>query len=221
MTAAEGVIVENGSVKGVRTSKGDISTEVIVNAGGPWAHYFAKSAGIDAPIQVTREEEIIIESVDVGGPPKLAVSDMSKAIYYRPHGKTHTLLGRGFPKDYEYVDPDHYKEAADTSFIEESSALFVQRMPAFENALFVNAYTGLYDVTPDWYPILGRVEEVKGFIMCAGFSGHGFKLGPAIGELMAEEIVDGKAQSIDISRFNLSRFRSGQLFKAAYGANRG
>ena len=119
------------------------------------------------------------------------------------------------------MDPDHFKDQADIDFLDDMSRRFVERFPGFEKALFINSYVGLYDVTPDWYPILGRVEQVKGFIMCAGFSGHGFKLGPAIGELMAEEIVDGKAQSIDISRFNLSRFRSGQLFKAAYGANRG
>jgi sarcosine oxidase subunit beta len=220
MTAAESLIVERAAVQGVRTSRGNILTETVVNAGGPWAQYLAKSAGVELPIQVTREEEIIIESADVGGPPKLAISDMSKAIYYRPHGRTHTLLGRGYPKPYEYVDPDHYREAADPSFIEETSGLFVKRIPAFERALFVNAYTGLYDVTPDWYPILGRVDAVEGLIICAGFSGHGFKLGPSIGELMAEEVIDGKAHTIDISRFGLDRFRTGQLFKAAYGANR-
>jgi len=220
MTAAEGLVIEAGAVKGVKTGHGEIATEIVINAAGPWAPYVGKWAGLDVPIQVTREEEIIIESSDVGGPPKTAISDMAKAIYYRPHGRTHTLLGRGFPKEYEYVDPDHYRESADPKFIEEASTTFVKRIPAFEKALFVNAYTGLYDVTPDWYPILGRVEEVKGFIMCAGFSGHGFKLGPAIGELMAEEAIDGKAHSIDISRFNLSRYRTGQLFKAAYGANR-
>jgi sarcosine oxidase subunit beta len=220
LTSAQSVIVENGTVKGVRTSKGDIATDVVVNAGGPWAQYLAKSAGVDVPIQVTREEEIIIESADVGGPPKVAISDMPKAIYYRPFGRTQTLLGRGFPKEYEYVDPDRYKEAADPSFIDESAALLMKRLPAFKKALFVNAYTGLYDVTPDWYPILGRVEGLKGFIMCAGFSGHGFKLGPAVGELMSEEVIDGKAHTIDISRFGLSRFAKGELFKAAYGANR-
>ncbi len=220
MTSVEGLVMQNGAVKGVRTNHGDISTDTVVNAGGPWSQYVAKWAGVDIPIQVTREEEIIIESSDVGGPPKMAISDMSKAIYYRPHGKAHTLLGRGFPKEYEYVDPDQYRERANNSFIEESWDLFIKRLPAFSKAISVNAYTGLYDVTPDWYPILGRVEQVKGFIMCAGFSGHGFKIGPAVGELIAEEVVDGKAHSIDISRFNLARFAKGELFKAAYGANR-
>jgi sarcosine oxidase subunit beta len=220
MTSVDGLIMEKGAVRGVRTSRGDISTNVVVNAAGPWAQFVAKWVGLEVPIQVTREEEIILETKDVGGSVRLAVSDMALAIYYRPHGSTQTLLGRGFPKDYEYVDPDRYKEQVDTNFIEECSSLFMKRIPSFERALFVNAYTGLYDVTPDWYPILGKIEEVPGFYMCAGFSGHGFKIGPAIGELMAEEILDGQAHTIDICRFHLSRFARGELFQAAYGANR-
>jgi glycine/D-amino acid oxidase-like deaminating enzyme len=220
MTPALGLIMDNGAVRGVKTSKGDIATDVVIDAAGPWSHYVAKWAGVDLPIQVTREEEIILECKDVGGAIGLTISDMCKAIYYRPHGATQTLLGRGFPKPYEYVNPDSFKEAADPNFIEETSALLMARVPRFENALLMNAYTGLYDVTPDWYPVLGRVEQAPGFVLCAGFSGHGFKLGPAIGELMAEEVIDGKASSIDISRFSLSRFKTGELFKAAYGGNR-
>jgi glycine/D-amino acid oxidase-like deaminating enzyme len=220
MTSVLGLVIENGTVQCVKTSKGDISTEVVIDAAGPWAHYVAKWAGLDLPIQVTREEEIILQCKDVGGAIRLAFSDMCKAIYYRPHGATQVLVGRGFPKEYEYVDPDKYKESADPKFIEETSGRLMARVPRFENALLMNAYTGLYDVTPDWYPVLGRVEQVRGFILCAGFSGHGFKLGPAIGELMAEEVIDGKASSIDISRFALSRFSTGELFKAAYGGNR-
>ena len=75
-------------------------------------------------------------------------------------------------------------------------------------------------MTPDWHPILGRVDNMSGLYLCAGFSGHGFKIAPSIGELMTEEIVDGAAHSIDISRFNLRRFEQGALFTAAYGANR-
>ena len=220
MTPATGLIMENGTVKGVRTTKGDISTGVVVNAGGPWAQVIAQWAGVDVPIKVTREEEIILETRDVGGPPKMAISDACKAIYYRPLGRTHTLLGRGFPKEYEYVNPDRFKESADIEFIEDTTALFVERFPSFENALLINAYTGLYDVTPDWHPILGPVDGVEGFHMCAGFSGHGFKIAPSIGELMAEEVLDGKATTIDISRFHLSRFAKNQLLKGSYGANR-
>ncbi len=220
MTEVLEFTIKGSAVKTVRTSRGDISTGIVVNAAGPWAHLVGKKAGLDIPIVVTREEEIILESVDAGGPPKMAFSDMALAIYYRPDGRSRTLLGRGFPKEYEYVDPNQYQEKADTKFIEETSSRFVQRFPSFEVALFLNAYVGLYDVTPDWHPILGEVRELKGFYMCAGFSGHGFKTAPAIGECLAEEILHGKSKTVDLSKFNLSRFHDNQQFTFAYGGNR-
>lgn len=220
MTPVTGLMVEHDEIAGVRTTKGDISTKVVVNAGGPWSQFVAKMAGVDIPVRVTREEEMILEMRDVGGPPAMPISDACKAIYYRPAGGSRALLGRGFPKEYEYVDPDRYKEAADVEFIEDATRLFVERFPGFEKALLVNAYTGLYDVTPDWHPILGKVDTVKGFYLCCGFSGHGFKIAPAIGELMAEEILNGGAHTVGISRFHLSRFANGQLLQGTYGANR-
>ncbi len=220
MTSVTGLEVDKGAIAAVRTSNGSISTRTVVNAAGPWARQVGQWAGLDLPIKVTREEEMIFETRDAGGPVRMPISDACKAIYYRPVGSTQTLLGRGFPKDYEYVDPDQYKESADANFIQEATGRFIERFPAFEKALLINAYTGLYDVTPDWHPILGRVEQVKGLVLCAGFSGHGFKLAPSIGELMAEEVLDGAAHTIDLSRFHLSRFARGELFTASYGGNR-
>ena len=220
MTAVQGLLTDKGRIKGIQTSRGEISTEVVVNAAGPWSPRIAEWAGITLPIRVTREEEIVLETADSGGSPRLVFSDMSKAIYYRPEGATRTLVGRGFPKDYEFVDPDQFKESASNLFVEETLARLRDRIPAFKNALAINAYTGLYDVTPDWYPILGKAEGVDGFYLCTGFSGHGFKIGPAIGEVMAEEIVDGECRTVDLKKFNLSRFDKGELFQAAYGGNR-
>ena len=219
LTAVQGIVVEGGAIAAVSTDKGEISTRVVVNAAGPWAPRVASWVGVDVPIRVTREEEIVYQTTAWGGPPRLCFSDMAKAIYYRPDGTTRTLVGRGFPKEYEYVEADSYNQEVDAGFIEETGRRFRERWPVFANALALNSYTGLYDVTPDWHPILGRVDEVEGFYLCAGFSGHGFKIGPAIGELMAAEILSG-SPPIDISRFNLSRFETGALFKAAYGANR-
>ena len=149
---------------------------------------------------------------------RLVVSDMCKAIYYRP-ASSRVLVGRGYPKEYAYVDPDHYSGDTSFEFIEDAARRMASRIPVFADALVEHAYTGLYDITPDWHPVLGRTS-VEGFFLAAGFSGHGFKLGPVIGELMAEEILAGKAASVDISGFNLNRFEKGHLFPAAYGGNR-
>ncbi len=220
LTTVEGLHTSESAVRGVQTNNGSISTDIIVNAAGPWADRIARWAGIEVPLQVTREEEIVFATSRVGGPPALCFSDMAKAIYYRPDGANRTLVGRGFPKEYQYVEPDGYNQEVDPSFIAETTTLLHQRWPSFTKALALNSYTGLYDITPDWHPVLGRVDGIDGFYLCTGFSGHGFKIGPAVGEVMAEEIVDGAAHSIDIARLNLRRFAAGELIDAAYGTNR-
>jgi len=222
LTSANGLALsDDGSrVEGVKTEDGDISAGVVVNAAGPWADRVAAWAGVELPLEVTREEEIIYDVAAVGGAPRLCFSDMAKAIYYRPDGETRMLAGRGYPKDYEIVEPDGYNQEVDVDFIEETTNRLKTRWPAFGSILAINSYTGLYDVTPDWHPVLGAVDGIEGFLMCAGFSGHGFKIGPSVGELMAEEIVDGRASSIEITRFNLRRFAEGKPIGAAYGTNR-
>ena len=213
-----GILIDKGRIVGVDTSRGRVATNVVVNAAGPWAGKVAEMAGFTIPLQISREEEILI-APPLGEPPvRLVVSDMCKAIYYRP-ASSRVLVGRGYPKEYAYVDPDHYSGDTSFEFIEDAARRMASRIPVFADALVEHAYTGLYDITPDWHPVLGRTS-VEGFFLAAGFSGHGFKLGPVIGELMAEEILAGKAASVDISGFNLNRFEKGHLFPAAYGGNR-
>ena len=213
-----GILIRKGRIEGVDTREGRVATNIVVNAAGPWAGKVAEMAGCKIPLQISREEEILI-APPLGEPSvRLVVSDMCKAIYYRPDS-SRILVGRGYPKEYTYVDPDNFSGDTSFEFIEDAARRLVDRIPGFANALVEHAYTGLYDITPDWHPVLGRTA-VAGFYLAAGFSGHGFKLGPAIGELVAEEILTGKATSIDISGFDLSRFEKGQLFSAAYGGNR-
>ncbi len=217
-TQVTGLRIEHGRVVGVKTPNSEISTKIVVNAAGPWANRVAEMAGLSIPIVVSREEEILLAPPLGQHPPRLTVSDMAKAIYYRPN-RGRVLVGRGYPKDYEYVNPDDYSEDVRFEFIEDVAHRMISRIPDYSNALVEHAYTGLYDITPDWHPVLGKTN-VEGFYLAAGFSGHGFKLAPAIGELLAEEIVDGTAKGIDIRPFGLERFEKGALFRAAYGGNR-
>jgi sarcosine oxidase subunit beta len=87
----------------------------------------------------------------------------------------------------------------------------VRRMPLLAEAGLMSRWAGLYEVTPDAQPILGRVGKVNGLSVMAGFSGHGFMHGPVAGLLMAEEIVDGKAHTVDIEPFRFDRFAEGAL----------
>lgn len=202
----------------VVTSEGRISTPIVVNVAGPWADRVARMVGLTIPLEVSREQEIIVTPPPQEKILRLAVSDMAMAFYYRP--VDHRLLvGRGFPKEYENVHPDRFKDTIDFDFVDDTKERLGRRLPAYKDSMVIEGKVGLYDITPDWHPVLGRTA-VDGFFVAAGFSGHGFKLGPSIGELMAEEIVEGRASSVDISSFALDRFAKRELFVSSYGGNR-
>jgi glycine/D-amino acid oxidase-like deaminating enzyme len=76
--------------------------------------------------------------------------------------------------------------------------------------------TGVYDMTPDSRPLLGEIPGISGLYVCAGFSGMGFKISPAIGVVMSELVLDGKSSTVDISAFRPSRFAENRPIKAEY-----
>ncbi|MCJ7722639.1 MAG: FAD-binding oxidoreductase, partial [Anaerolineales bacterium] len=86
----------------------------------------------------------------------------------------------------------------------------IARLPIMENAGMVSHWAGLYEVTPDAHPIIGRTP-IEGFYLVTGFSGHGFMHGPISGKLMSEIILDGKATTLDVSFLDLNRFEENRL----------
>jgi len=79
------------------------------------------------------------------------------------------------------------------------------RVPKLENAQVMRGVTGVYDMTPDSRPLLGEIPGITGLHVCAGFSGMGFKISPAIGLVMSELVLDGIAKTVDISPFRPQR----------------
>jgi sarcosine oxidase, subunit beta len=215
----QSIRVAGRRIESVITSKAEFSTRVVVNASGPWANKVGGMVNITYPIQVTREQEVMFRAQSQSECPKLTVSDMCNAIYFHPLGQD-LLVGRGFPKEYEEADPDNYAEGSDPDFVEDTAERVAKRIPAMESAMILKGYSGLYDVTPDWHPIISTHPEPEGFVSVVGSSGHGFKLAPAVGECVAELITEGKSKAIDISLFSADRFATGRVFKAAYGGNR-
>lgn len=215
----QSIRTNKGKIEGVVSVKAEFSTRVVVNASGPWANFIGKMVGISYPIRVTREQEVLLRPQAPSELPKVSVSDMCNAIYFHPFGHE-LLVGRGFPKEYEEVNPDDYREGSDPEFVEEAVERAANRVPAMAHALILKGYSGLYDVTPDWHPIICGHPEAEGFFSAVGFSGHGFKLAPSVGEALAELITTGKNTDIDLSVFSVDRFATGRTFKAAYGGNR-
>ena len=91
-----------------------------------------------------------------------------------------------------------------------------KRIPKLQNAEMMRGVTGVYDMTPDSRPLLGELTAVRGLYVCAGFSGMGFKISPAIGLVMSELLLDGRGKTVDISAFRPSRFAEGAPIRAEY-----
>ena len=217
--SATDIEMNTSGIRGVTTTDGFVSTEIVVNAAGPWSPEVARWVGIDLPIKVTREQDLVLQTADRTLRPEYPVSDGLDRIYWR-RDRSRILAGDGHPKENEFVNPNDFKQTHDSNFELDLMARLRFRIPRFANhAKVVGGYASLYDVTPDWHPILGDIHGLDGYLNCNGWSGHGFKLGPSAGELIAEQIVNGSSSSIDISSLRLDRFEKGALLAGSYAGN--
>ena len=222
-TRVEAIEVEEGRVRGVRVDGELHPCETVVLAAGPWSLALARTAGIELPLEIYREQDVVFETAPEATIP-CAVSSQVDRIYMRPapeHGEGHLLVGRGFPKEYEQVDPDLYEQQVDGPFETDVRGRVEHRLPRLAGMRRAGGTVGLYDVTPDWHPILGRTPEVENLVLACGGSGHCFKLGPAIGDLVAASVLEGTVKFADVETFSVERFAQGRELRSTYGGNRG
>jgi glycine/D-amino acid oxidase-like deaminating enzyme len=146
-----------------------------------------------------------------------AVLDRPHLTYMRP--ETGNLTIHGFFAYDEVVDPDHYNEGADPAEVLKNAELIAERFPAMEHGLAMGGYSGVYDNTPDHEPVLGPVLEHPGLFVDFGWSGHGFKHAPAVGDLLAQVVLDGHAPGWDLTPFRWSRFRDHALLPRGSAAD--
>ena len=219
-TPCRGLIKETDRVAGVVLDSGPLHADIVVNAAGPWAPIIAKMAGIELEIRAVREQDSIWQARSNRPLPSVSISNAVDSIYVRPMGENRFLIGQGFPKDYFDVDPYNFKQTADDEFVNLILQRTSKRYPTLEGMQLISAYSALYDVTPDWYPFIGPRSDIKGYYDASGGSGHGFKIGPAVGKELANWIVKGET-SDDFSQLSYDRLASQRLFVGAYGGNRG
>jgi sarcosine oxidase subunit beta len=220
-TPVRRVLIERHRVKGVVTDQGEIEAPIVVIAAGPWAQQVGKTVGVEFPLQVLRSQIAIFQPKQTEENPPLVVVDPLHETYFRPEVGNITLIGgtESIPIARRTVtDPNVYNEKSDPDYVRWVSEKLCRRLPAFEQAGFVRGWAGLITVTPDWHPILGPLPGLEGGYCAVGFSGHGFKLSPAVGLLMAELITQGQASTTDITPLRLTRFAEGALLQGKYGA---
>jgi sarcosine oxidase subunit beta len=212
-TAVKSLLIEGGQVRGVQTDHGEIHAPVVIVAAGPWTRPLLQSTGYDAPIETEFHQVAILKntaSMRSGA----ACIDSVTATYFRSDGSDKFLVGDFYGK--RPVDPDNFSQRVSETDLEEIIERAARRVPALETAEVMRGVTGVYDMTPDSRPLLGQIPDVEGLHICAGFSGMGFKISPAIGLVMSELVLDGKATSVDLRPFRCTRFAEGQPIKAEF-----
>ena len=192
-------------VTGVRTPDGVVPAGVVVCAAGPWSTRLLAPIGVAAPIEALRVQVAIVQRPLAMEAPHLVFLDTVAGMFCRPWGPGRTLVGLGGGDQHDPVDADAYEERTDPGYPPQAIAALARRLPATAGAAFLHGHAGLYDMTPDAHPIIGPAGP-DGLFLALGFSGAGFKKGPAVGRALAELIVDGRADVVDLHPFRLDRF---------------
>ncbi len=213
----KGLVVEGQRVVGVDTSEGRYHCKTVVLATGPWAAGLARAAGVQLPVQACRTQVALFRRPTDFGRRGLVYGDFVQGLYFKPtHGD---IIHAGSIAGEEInnpVDPDHYNEAADGDWLPQVRERLSRRYPVMRRGYGRGGYGALYAITPDWHPILDRCPGIEGAYCAVGFSGHGFKMSPVVGQLMAELIVDGQGKTLDIAPLRLARFPENDFVKTPY-----
>ena len=215
-----GLCVDGDRVTGVRLADGTaISAGTVVVATGVWTRPFLAPYGIDIPIRVIREQIVMIDpGLELGPVP--VFSDLVSLQYVRPEVGGEILFGNSDLPGWDHIDaadPDDYLNRATDDFVDVTVDKVGSRFPGLTDAAISGSYAGCYDVTPDWNPVISPAP-LDGLVLAAGFSGHGFKIAPAVGTLVADIVVDGYSSDphIPATDFRLSRFAEGDLLTTPY-----
>lgn len=216
-TEVIGLRVQGGRISGVKTEKGEVATEVVVNAAGPWGDRIARMAGVEIPIRPSRHPVINMRRPPHWRTPTPVWIDLVNGWYFKPEGLEAMMVGSIQPETAEQeVDVDHSSEVTDYEEAAEFSTWALARFPVMSEGQVRGGWAGLYDVTPDWQPVIDQIPGVEGFYCAVGFSGHGFKLAPAVGKIVSELVRKGSCTSYDTAVFEYDRFRKGRLSPSDY-----
>ncbi len=210
-------IKEGNRVKGVRTPKGDFYADKVVLATGPWSPGLMRLLGHEVPITPARGKVVLFQR-----PPHVpehpVYGDFPYAFYMRPETGHQTFMGDLGPEEAKDVvqDPDDFNRRVPLELIHDYGERLVRRFPVMEDVRVASSYAALYDITPDWHPIVDRVPNWDNVYLLAGGSGHCFKLSPALGRRMAHLVLHDRWIDDEPHLFRFHRFQEGDLVRGQY-----
>jgi glycine/D-amino acid oxidase-like deaminating enzyme len=208
---------EGSRVTGVATDRGRYAASVVVSALNVWSNaLLGSSLGVAIPLVAERHEVIALEAPEPYLPTFPVFKDMASPsmLYARCYGKRQLLVSAGL--EGRTTSPDEGQADVPVDVVAELGEQIAGRLPAFATAGVASTWTGLYDVTPDWNPVMGRLPGIEGLQVAFGFSGHGFKLSPAVGRLLAQAAL-GQTTDVSLAPYRYERFDEGALLVGRYG----
>ncbi|WP_408960312.1 NAD(P)/FAD-dependent oxidoreductase [Natrinema sp. 74] len=213
---AETVVTRGGDIKAIETSDGRIECTSVVNAAGPWAPQFAEDVDLDLPAAPYRRQVLVAEppaDFELGYTVPMVMeytpAGSKPGLYFRDEGGEQAMMGlhQEVSEDEQPADPDIYEKSHDQEFALDVFDLIDHRVPEFTDFKIANGWAGIYTITPDTEPIIDRHPDLPEYYIAAGFSGKGFQIGPMVGRIVADLILDGGTDTVsDLGPVALDRF---------------
>ena len=218
--AATRIVTENDRVVAVETERGRIDTPAVVLAPGAWATPLLAPLGLDFNLKPHRAQVTIFRWPAGFTRRHFVFIDAIHRSWFRPEGRNGTLIG--VESAVHGDNPDAIDEGVDDDYVKRCKEKLAARFPAFEEATMRGGWAGVYMMSPDSRPIIDQMPSVPGLFVMLGDSGTSFKTAPAIGKCLAEWIVNGEPQTVDLTPFRSTRFAEGKPWtdEDSYGADR-
>jgi sarcosine oxidase subunit beta len=196
--AATGIETVDGRIVAVLTEGGRIETGAVICAAGAWSRAVGEWVGVDLPVTPLRRQVLVTEPV-ADLPPTAFTIDFGTTFYFHREGPG-LLLGMSDPEE----TPGFKLERSD-AWLPRLGEAMARRAPALMETGIATGWAGLYEVTPDHNALIGTAPDVDRFIYATGFSGHGFLMSPAVGEVV-RDLYLGRTPFVDVSGFDAGRF---------------
>ena len=206
-SAVTSVVLTSERVAAVMVEGQRIATEHVVIAAGAHSPAIAATAGIALPITALRVQLAVLVRPLTLEPAHFAYVDVVGGFFCRPYGPGRTLVGVAGGDQHDPVHPDRYVRSSDEAYGEAARQAIARRFPAMAHSSVSYGWAGLYDMSPDTHPLIGPLGP-RGLWIAAGFSGAGFKKGPAVGRALADLVLDGRCGLFELDRFAPRRFES-------------
>lgn len=193
-----------GSLTEVVTEQGPIRTDTVICTAGAWSRDLGAMAEVDLPVEPLRRQILTTEPMPGLDPRTPFTIDFSTSFYFHGEGQG-LLLGMSDPHE----TPGFRLDPSD-GWLDGLAAAVERRAPAIGEVGLRPGWAGLYEMTPDHNALIGEAANVSRFLYATGFSGHGFLMGPAVGEIMRDLFL-GQTPVVDVSSLTAERFTKADL----------